>query len=106
MYNNKKNISYIYFNIKNYSKIDDVISIIKLIDNSICIQDKILETNTIIMISRSINLSYDYVFITSVLCDNDIVKKYFISRFKQIENDIKENYNKYGKDWYIDFTLV
>ena len=106
MYNNKKNISYIYFNIKNYSKIDDVISIIKLIDNSICIQDKILETNNIIMISRSINLSYDYVFSTSILCDNDIVKKYFISKFKQIENDIKENNNTYGKDWYIDFTLV
>ena len=75
--NNKKNISYIYFNIKNYSKIDDVISIIKLIDNSICIQDNILETNAVIAISRSINLSYDYVFSTSILCDNDTVNKYF-----------------------------
>jgi len=97
---------YINFSICNYLKIDDILDLIRLIDDSICIQEKIYGTNINIRITRSIGTPYDYNCETNILCENKIINDYFNFKFKQIENKIKFSYDEYGDKWYISYSII
>ncbi len=97
---------FINFNIKKYIKIDDIIDIIKIIDDEICVQENLLNENIIIKINRTNDTSYDYKCETNIPCDIKFIETYFNFKFKQIENKIKFSYDEFGDKWYIDFNLV
>ncbi len=99
-------IWYIDFNIKKYNKIDDILDIIRLIDENICFEEKIFNQNVLIKINRSKNTLHDYKCETNIPYDKKNIETYLNYKFKQIENKIKFSFDEFGDKWYIDYKLV
>lgn len=96
---------YINIKIQQYTTIDDVVQIINLLDNAICGEEKIYQSNTIIKISKSTNYEYDYICTTDELCNKETIIKYLNSKFEYIQKFIKSSYEKYGFDWFVSWTI-
>lgn len=104
--NKKDNIWLINFNIKKFNKIDDVLSIINLVDEKMCTEEKIYGTNIVIKIKKSDDIQIDYICETNIDCFENIIIKFLDYKFTQMQNLIKYYNDNYGLDWYIDYVLV
>lgn len=94
------------FNIIEYIKIDDIISIITLIDNEIIGKCEIYETNIFIEIYKSNKPQYDYICKTNINCESNFIENYLSFKFIQVQNLIKNNNREFGSNWKINFKLI
>ena len=109
----------IKFSIKKFYSFEDNIELIKLIDDLMIHNDFILYTNfdsNLLLWSLSFCPNYDYFcelnsdYINQLNISlkkdiNKIVINIVESKFKLIETTIKNFYQKFGLEWYIDYKI-
>lgn len=96
--------------IQKYNSFENIIDLISLIDDNVIIKEYINDKKYFIEWKRTKNGQYDYMCKFFVNESNnfidEITNKYIKDKFEQIQTYIKLNYDNFGQDWTIDFTII
>jgi len=96
----------ISFIIKDFNNFLFNIELIKLIDQHIIINnDNILNTKNVVSWILTTNSNYDYICEIDSKCDKEQFYTHLKYRFLFVQNFIKNKYLKFGKDWYIKYSV-
>jgi hypothetical protein len=102
-------ILYINITLKKYNSFENIIELIKLIDENVAVKDNICGSNYLIDWTRAYKTQYDYKCkinsFDSIEQMNEKINNYIKVKFHLIQNYIKFNYDSFGTDWTIYFVI-